>query len=125
MLSIAPAVDLGPVDGVLGCEARADRLHEMIECDRFSEHARSVHGLWARCHDHDGDVARVRSRGDLLLHDVAVEARQNEIQHDDIGGTLINRAQSRQAVGSFLNLESGHRQGRPEHPAKILVIFDN
>ena len=63
--------------------------------------------------------------GDLLLHGQPVERRQAQVEHDEIGGVIVEMPQGRDAVARFLDVVPLQLKRQAPHPTQVGIVLDD
>ncbi|HYT77639.1 MAG TPA: hypothetical protein VEL79_22995 [Vicinamibacterales bacterium] len=67
--------------------------------------------------DHDRDVACDDLSGNLGLDGQPIDARESQVEHDEVGRMLLEQNKRLVAVAGFTNIEPRRREDPAEHRA--------
>ena len=85
----------------------------------------AAHPLELRTARRQHQHRHVREVPDAVQRLPAVELRHRDVEHDEVGGRLVEGAQPGSSVGSLIDLEPGTLQELGHEPTNVVVVVDD
>ena len=118
----------GTADPMASSQTSTDGRKQRFGIDRFPENAEilcldEIAGIAGD--DDDRNVTCAAARGDLLLHEDAVETGQAEIEHHEIGRLRVDQPKRVDPVSDVVDVEACYRECRAVQVSKLGIVLDN